>query len=57
MIHFLREGDNPRPGLSVFRISDGGFSLRLCVGERWWYARVRGATNPARPRVIFDCGR
>lgn len=53
MFHVIREGDAIPNGISFKIISDGGYSLQLRAKNTCFYVRLRGKTNPAKPRILY----
>ena len=54
MIRFAREGDRSGPFITIYRITDGGWAVRVMIGRSHaLYFRARGILNSARPRYFL----
>lgn len=53
MFHLIKEGDAIPNGICVKIASDGGYSLLLRTKNTCFYVRLRGKTNPTKPRILY----
>jgi hypothetical protein len=54
MIRFAQEGEKGGPFITIYRITDGGWAIRVMIGRNHaLYFRGRGVSNPNRPRYFL----
>lgn len=48
----INEGGVLRQGISVVRVSDGGYALKCRLGSMLLGIRLRGSCNPCNPKLF-----